>query len=368
MLKGLVSALHLGYKTTMPATTFPMSLYNLLDVELYVVLGIMCIGTFLFYKSFLKRASSARHQSIQTHLKNINRHFLGLTFLVVIYLLLREQTDSSLLVKKITPYVATTTYLAGVLLFVRVCRLNVLMYLFLGSMTAGVPLLLVNIFSLILFVSISIWSVSHVFGVQVAPLLATSAALSVILGLALQDTLGNLFAGISLQVDKTFEIGDWLEVQNGANKIVGQVKELTWRSTVLVGWSDEIITIPNKVMASTQVSNFSPPGIPILRRQVFRIPHSQDAHAAKDLLERVVSQIADIRAIPSPVAFISEINENWTEIKIAYFIDSYGSQFLIGDKVYALGQDILLKNGFKLANQIFEVKYPASPEVKNETR
>lgn len=344
----------------MPTPTFPVSLYNLLDVELYVVLGILCFGTFLFYKSFLKRASQARHQSIQNHLKTINRHFFGMTFLFVVYLLLRDQIELSVLAKKITPYIAMTTYIAGVVLFVRVCRLNVLMYLFLGSMTAGVPLLLVNIFSLILFVSISIWSVSHLLGVQVAPILATSAALSVILGLALQDTLGNLFAGISLQVDKTFELGDWIEVQNGSQKIVGQVKELTWRSTVLVGWSDEIITIPNKVMASTQVSNFSPQGTPILRRQIFRISHTQNPYAAKDVLERSVSQIADIRAIPSPVAFISDINESWIELKVAYFIDSYGSQFSIGDKVYSFCLSALSQNGYKLANQVFE--------VKNETR
>ncbi|WP_409477202.1 mechanosensitive ion channel family protein [Pseudobdellovibrio sp. HCB154] len=346
----------------MPTSTFPASLYNLLDVELYVVLGIMCLGTFLFYKSFLKRASNARHQSIQNHLKTINRQFFVLTFLFVVYLLLREQIDASVLVKKLTPYIATMTYIAGVVLFVRVCRLNVLMYLFLGSMTVGVPLLLVNIFSLILFVSISIWSVSHLFNVQVAPLLATSAALSVILGLALQDTLGNLFAGISLQIDKAFELGDWLEIQNGSNKIVGQVKELTWRATVLVGWSDEIITLPNKVMASSQVSNYSPAGTPIVRRQVFRISHTQNAYAAKDLLERAVSQIADIRAIPSPMAYISDVSEHWIELKVVYFIDSYGRQYLVGDKVYSFCLDILTQNGFKLAHQIFEMK--KTDEVK----
>lgn len=341
----------------MPTSTFPASLYSLLDVELYVVLGIMCLGTFLFYKSFLKRASQARHQSIQGHLKTINRQFFGMTFLFVTFLLLREQIDTSVFLKKLTPYVATAAYIAGVALFVRVCRLNVLMYLFLGSMTAGVPLLLVNIFSLILFVTISIWSVSHLFGVQVAPILATSAALSVILGLALQDTLGNLFAGISLQVDKTFELGDWLEIQNGPNKVVGQVKELSWRATVLTGLSDEVITLPNKVVALSQISNYSPPGIPILRSQIFKIPHTQDAEKAKDLLERAVSQIADVRAIPSPLAYISELNENWIGIKIVYFIDSYGRQFLIGDKVFNLCYNTLAANGFSLAHQILEVKH-----------
>lgn len=344
----------------MPTQAFPNSLYNLLDVELYVVLGILCFGTFLFYKSFLKRASQTRHQSIQNHLKVINRHFFILTFLFVTFLLLREQINAAVFTKKLIPYVGMVTFFVGVQLFVRVCRLNVLMYLFLGSMTVGVPLLLVNIFSLLLFVSLGMWSVSHLFGVQVAPMIATSAALSVILGLALQDTLGNLFAGISMQIDKTFEIGDWLEIQNGANKTVGQVKELTWRATVLTGLSDEIITLPNKVVALSQISNFSPPGIPILRSQIFKIPHDQDALKAKDLLELAVSQIADIRAIPSPLAYISDLNENWIGVKIVYFIDSYGRQYLIGDKVFTLGQKTLEQNGFRIAHQILE--------VKNETR
>ena len=343
----------------MPNQAFPLSLYNLLDVELYVVLGILCFGTFLFYKSFLKRASEVRHQNIQNHLKVINRHFFLLTFLFVTYLLLSNQLDSSVLVKKLIPYVGMTTYVVGVQLFVRVCRLNVLMYLFLGSMTAGVPVLLVNIFSLLLFVSLSFWSVSHLFGVQVAPLIATSAAVSVILGLALQDTLGNIFAGIAMQIDKTFELGDWLEIQNGSTKVVGQVKELTWRATALTGLSDETITLPNKVVALSQISNFSPPGIPILRSQTFRIPHDQDANKAKDLLELAVSQIADIRAIPSPLAYVSELNENWIGIKIVYFIDSYGRQFLIGDKVFGLGQKTLAQNGFTVAHQVLEVKHEA---------
>lgn len=354
-----MSERHLGYKNCMPLSTFPSTLYNLLDIELYVVLGILCFVTFLFYKSFLKRASQVRHQNIQKHLKTINRHFFLMTFVFLIYLLLREQIEVSVYIKKITPYVAMTAYIAGVVLFVRVCRLNVLMYLFLGSMTAGVPLLLVNIFSLILFVSISVWSASHLLGVQVAPILATSAALSVILGLALQDTLGNLFAGISLQIDKTFEIGNWLEIQNGPNKVIGQVKELTWRATVLSGLNDEVITVPNKVVALSQISNYSPSGAPILRSQIFRLSYDQDAEKAKELLERAVSQIPVIRAIPPPFAYISDVNENWIAIKVIYFIDNYGKQFVIGDQVFKLGFGILKTHGFSLARQILEVKHEA---------
>jgi small-conductance mechanosensitive channel len=346
----------------MNQASFPHSLYQLLDIELYVVLGILCFLTFLFYKSFLKRASQVRHQNIQNHLKGINRHFFAVTVLFATYMLSKDFIATSLFFKKVTPYLATVTFIMGVQLFVRVCRLNVLMYLFIGSMTAGVPLLLVNIFSLLLSVTIALWSISHLFNVQLTPFLATSAAVSVILGLALQDTLGNLFAGISLQIDKTFEIGDWLEIQNGSSKIIGQVKELTWRATVLSGLSDEIITVPNKVVALSQISNYSPVGIPIMRSQIFRLAHNADFQKAKDLLERAVSQIADVRAIPSPLAYVSELNENWIAVKVVYFIDSYGSQFLIGDKVFAFGKSTLELNGLKLAHQILEIK---NPEAKS---
>lgn len=335
---------------------FPQSLYDALDLEIYILIGITCIIAYVFYRYFLKNVSKERHQNIQNHLEKINKHFLGLTLLFLLFLGCHEYLEFSIFIKKLTPYIAFLTYMTGVILIIRVSRLIVLMYLFLGSMTAGVPLLLVNIFSLILFVIISFWSISNLFGVQLTPLLATSAAFSVILGLALQDTLGNLFAGISLQIDKTFEIGDWLEIQNGSQKITGQVKELSWRATVLSGLTDEIITLPNKVVALSQISNFSPDGQPIIRAQTFKISHHDNADLAKELLEKSISQIADVRAIPSPLAYISEITESWISIRVIYFIDNFGRQFVIGDKVLSFGQKILNQNNIQLAHQILDIK------------
>lgn len=337
------------------AVSFPLSLYNILDIELYVFIGFLSLLSFFVYKFFLQKVSQERHLSLQNHLKNINKHFFWLTIFYVIFIFLFDFLETSIVVKKILPYLASMTYITGVTLLVRACRLNVLMYLFLGSMTAGVPLLIVNIFSLLLFILIGFWSVSHIWGVQLTPLLATSAAFSVVLGLALQDTLGNLFAGISLQIDKTFEIGDWLEIQNGASKVVGQVKELSWRATVMVGLSDEVITLPNKVVALSQISNYSPEGTPIMRSLIIKIKRNQNQDLAKSCLEIATSQLADVRAIPSPFTYINEINENWISIKVLYFIDNYGRQFIIGDKVYTQCLEALRKNKIELASQVVEL-------------
>lgn len=313
-----------------------------------MLLTLLGITAYLFYRFFLKAVSVARHQSINYHLKSLLKNYVIFAVLYGVFnaILMAKNYDFSSL---LSPYFGFITFILGAIFFVKACRLLVLQYLFLGSMRTGVPLLLVNIFSLAVSILIGFWSVSILFGVQLTPLLATSAAFSIILGLALQDTLGNLFAGISLQIDKTFEIGDWLEIMNVNVKIVGQVKELSWRSTVLVGFSDELITIPNKLVAQCQVSNFSPENQPIVRSHVFKFPFGTDAQKAIEILEQAASQISDIRPIPAPFAFTQETSDYGFHIKIIYFIDNYGRQFVIGDKVFRTAFDLLKKHGIQVA-------------------
>lgn len=331
------------------------ALYGLLELEPYVLLGCLILIAWIFYKFFLKEVSEERHKSIRNHFRTLMRHFVVLSFLFVVFIFLESSEAQLGRFNRFTPYVAIFTFIWGNIVFVKTSRLIVLQYLFLGSMKHGVPLLLVNIFSLLLSIVLLFWGISHIFGLEIGPLLATSAAASVILGLALQDTLGNLFAGISLQVDRNFEIGDWLEITSGIQKATGQVKEMTWRSVTLIGFSDEIITFPNRFMANAQISNFSPPDHPILRRQIFRINYNSNIEHAKQLLERAVAGIGEVRGIPTPWAYVSDSTENWVELKILYFIDHYGSQFSIGDKVYVRGIEALTSAGIKLARQVIEV-------------
>ncbi|WP_413291474.1 mechanosensitive ion channel family protein [Bdellovibrio sp. HCB337] len=338
------------------------ALYSLIDWEPFVLLGCLLAITWIFYKFFLQAASPERHTSIRSQFQALFRHFFILTILFVLFIVLHTTTGGDLAnFARITPYIGLMTFVWGSIVFVKTCRLLVLQYLFLGSMRAGVPLLLVNIFSLLLSIVLTVWALSQVFGLDLGPLMATSAAFSIVLGLALQDTLGNLFAGISLQIDKSYEIGDWLEVVQGVQRATGQVKEISWRSTILVGFSDEEITLPNRTMANAQISNFSPDGHPIVRSQLFRIPYGCDLQKAKDILERAVVEISDIRGLPAPLAYIQETNENWVAIKVIYFIDNFGGQFTIGDKVMRKGIDALRANGIELARNVIELHSKSGP-------
>jgi small-conductance mechanosensitive channel len=202
---------------------------------------------------------------------------------------------------------------------------------------------------------------SSVFNVKLAPLLATSAIVSVVLGLALQDTLGNLFAGISLQIDRSFEIGDWLEIVNGSSKTVGQVKEISWRATTVVGWSDELIIVPNRTLASSQISNYSLFGKPIIKSLFFRLPYGCNVIEAKKILVQCLNEIEDVKKYPEPICLVMDTTDSWQALKLIFYIDNYGNHYIIGDRVYDKGHEALSKAGFNMAHQVIQLNQ--SPTV-----
>lgn len=338
------------------------NLYALIDYEPLVLVTALLALAWIFYKLFLRDVSDERHQNLRGHFTNIMRHYALLCVFFCITQFLMQAQSEDWTVARPLPYIAILTFLWGVIVFVKVSRLIILQYLFLGSMRAGVPVLIVNIFSLGALVLLLTWGASNIFGIQLAPLMATSAAFSLILGLALQDTLGNLFAGISLQVDHAFEIGDWLEISQGSGpRTIGQVKEITWRSTIMIGWSDEQVTIPNRMMANSQIFNFRGGTAPLLRSQLFRFPIDCNIELVKRCLVESLRQVPRIREYPSPVVLVSDTTESWVIVKCAYYIDNYGSQYSIGDELIEKALDFLHVNGITLAHSVIEIKSDQRP-------
>src|SRR5262249_8302946 len=69
-----------------------------------------------------------------------------------------------------------------------------------------------------------------------------------VLGLALQDTLGNIMAGLALQLERDFEIGDWINVGDRGAPIVGRIREVRWRATTIVTRDGDLMLIPNSAI------------------------------------------------------------------------------------------------------------------------
>lgn len=337
------------------------SLYSLLDLEPFIILSALLLLAWVFYKLFLREVSEERHRNLQNHFRGLFRHYLIMSVFFMTFAGILHFTEGQGPLGRSLPYLGILTFGWGGAVFVKVCRLIILQYLFLGSMKAGVPVLIVNIFSLLMSVVLALWGASQIFGIQLAPLLATSAAFSIILGLALQDTLGNLFAGISLQLDKSFEIGDWVEVVQGLQKTVGQVKEITWRATTLIGWADEVIVIPNRTMANSHISNFQSGDLPIIRNQIFRLPYGVDVALAQECLLASLREIPEVRNFPEPLCLVSENHESWLGLKLSYYIDNYGAQYTVGHKVLARGLEYLKANGLQVTHTTVKVIQPPNP-------
>jgi small-conductance mechanosensitive channel len=333
----------------------------LLDFEPYVILVSLILLAWAFYKVFLREASSERHKNLRGHFSNLMRHFTAMSLGFIVFHILEQAPETSGLWRAL-PYVGLATLLMGMIVFVKTCRLIILQYLFLGSMKHGVPVLIVNIFSLLLSLVLAFWIAASIFGIELTPLLATSAAFSVIFGLALQDTLGNLFAGISLQIDKAFDIGDWLEISNGTLKTVGQVKEISWRATMLIGWTDEVITLPNRLLANSLIANFSLTEQPVVRSQIFKLKLESNMALAKQCLLESIKEVSSVRTWPEPLVLVSETTESWLSLKLVYYIDNYGSQYMVADAVISNALRYLQANGIEVAAPRLEIISPsASP-------
>ena len=90
----------------------------------------------------------------------------------------------------------------------------------------------------------------------VGSLIATSGVFAVILGLAMQSTLSDVFSGIALNIGKAYSVGDWLLVSDG---IEGKVVETNWRATYLLNGANDLVIVPNSDLAKARLINLSNP-------------------------------------------------------------------------------------------------------------
>src|SRR3989338_2966271 len=93
-------------------------------------------------------------------------------------------------------------------------------------------------------------------GIQIGPLLASLGIAGIAVAFALQNTLGNIFGGVSLILDKSIKVGDKIRLDNDT---MGTVMDVGLRSTKIKTWDNELITVPNGKLADSKVLNFMQP-------------------------------------------------------------------------------------------------------------
>jgi len=187
------------------------------------------------------------------------------------------------------------------------------------SQGAGPPALLASVISVLLY-GIGAALVAHRwFGIELTPFLATSAVVGAVVGLALQDTLGNLFAGIALHTEAPFRVGDWVRVGDRD----GKVEQISWRATRLRTWDGDTLTVPNNDVARHAILNYSLPRVAHSRVLAIGVNYHTPPNKVASVLHSLLSQVPGLVTDPAPVVRIVSYDEFSIRYEIRYWIPAY---------------------------------------------
>jgi small-conductance mechanosensitive channel len=175
--------------------------------------------------------------------------------------------------------------------------------------------------------------VSYVFDLPIQGLLATSGVVAIILGLALQSTLGDVFSGIVLSFSRPYRPGDWVSIEGGTD---GRVIELNWRATSILTARRDLAIVPNSSIAKSKIVNVSSPsgihGTTVTVQVDAKAPPSR----ASEILEHAIRNCRLIVATPAPNITVKAINANYTEFEIAFFVEELGSTVKAQNELFDL--------------------------------
>jgi len=168
--------------------------------------------------------------------------------------------------------------------------------LFVRRLRAEVPKILPDVAVLTLFFFGVLLILYYRTTLDITGLFTTSALITVVIGLALQDTLGNLFAGLALQSERSFRVGDWVRF----GMYEGVVSDVSWRATKIRTRDNDLVVVPNTVIGKDVLLNYSAPSsVHAVTSEVgchYRHPPGQ----VISVLEEAAAETAGVLARPRP--------------------------------------------------------------------
>ena len=158
-------------------------------------------------------------------------------------------------------------------------------------------------------------------GVNLAGIVATSAVITAVIGISMQDTLGNIMGGMALQLERSIKVGDWVRI----GEQEGLVKEISWRQTSIETSSWDTIVIPNNVLTRSQVTILGRrEGAPRQQRRAvrFNVDFQYAPTAVIDAVETALraEPIPDVAREPEPHCLIAEFNTSYITYAARYWL------------------------------------------------
>lgn len=189
---------------------------------------------------------------------------------------------------------------------------------------------LVKSLSKLLLAAVGIVVILQMWGVQVGTTLASLGVIGVILGFAFQDTMKNIFGGISLIIDDSIHKKDVIRLETGET---GEVVEVNLRSTKIKTFDNEYLIIPNGVLSNTKIINLAEP-TPTLRIDILvSVAYGSDPAYVKEVLLSVLREEELVLKFPKREIRFVKMGEYSLDFMILFFISDYRKKFLMEDAI-----------------------------------
>jgi small-conductance mechanosensitive channel len=188
--------------------------------------------------------------------------------------------------------------------------------------------------------------VAYVFDLPIQGLLATSGAIAIIIGLALQSSLGDVFSGLVLNFSRPYRTDDWIRLDDGTE---GQVIELNWRATLILTSQRDLAIVPNSAIAKSKIVNVSSPS----RIHGMSVTVPLDARAAPSasiaVLRHALLNSRSILASPEPSILVKSMNVDAVEFELTFFVTDLNAAAATQNELFDLIHRHLASAGIALA-------------------
>ena len=226
-----------------------------------------------------------------------------------------------------------------------------------------VPRLLIDVFNFIVLALVALAVLNSMFGVDLSAFVITSTVLSAVVGLALQDMLSNVVAGLAIQLERPFAVGDWVLV-NGQE---GTVVQMNWRTLTLHTRDNHNLIIPNSNIGRQEIVNYSRPTSLQMIHANLGLAYRHPPGLVKETITRAVAATDSVEQTPPPEVLIKSFGESAIEYDVRFWITDYEHLPQITDAVLARIWYSLKRDGLEIPYPTRDVFMHTLPE-DHETR
>ena len=251
----------------------------------------------------------------------------------------------------------SATAILGTFFLIALLRRFYWEYYFQSRLQTQVPKFMSQVVALLLVLIVILVVLNSIYGLRVPGLLAGSGILAVILGLAMQDLLGNIIAGFALNIGKPFKVGDWLVLE----KYQAEVVETNWRSTRLRTNDHVLLDIPNNQIARQIVVNLGPPTHRHAMRLHINLDYSAPPNPVKEAILRATSRAEGVLAEPKPKVFLLAFADSAITYEIKFWLLDHQRFNEISDAIKTNLWYELKRDGIKIPFPIRTVQLERPP-------